>query len=817
MPPQRRRSAGRRSGQRVAVLILATVAASVTTRLPAQDPPDQHDPSTTPTRIRALLRDGDTPMPGVPIVIGMRSHEPPAEVVDGWLVARDDEAPHFTLSRTLRTDPNGDIVLPMTEGQPSFVVVAGAPFRGNRLEAAADGDGWVLRVERLHEVRAFAVDHEDRPLVDFAVEVVSNGRTLARATTDARGYATFGLEPRVTVRSSVVPAHWRGDVGDFPTVSSAQPNTTVTVRVPPHGTVRVRALRGGEPGRTRVHGVDLSSPARASIVRRRSDGHGVLGVAFDRVPLQQEIRGTLRADEAAMPFVGRGPTRAGEVVTIDVETDPPRPRIGFTASAADGSALRAGTSVHVCVATDTRRFHEYRPVAEDGRVLTHSLLRRLEGTAVRRVDADVTVRDEHGTLRAFSATHAVDLPLADTVLELGDVRLEPHPPLLCGRVVGDDGKPVANARVTVQAAPEAFAWLQQVTTSDAAGAFVVHGPLPRGDDGAVLPVRAWAAVGQGLATEETAATGTLAAFSEIVLTTSRPATGMLALRLAENGLALRSMLQFRLVDGNGHTRIVEPSALQWSPNGDGTATLGPLPVGTFDLGVDLRPGVPLRNLGKVTIQRGVTTHAPALRELDLGHLVQHKRLCIVDESGVPVPRTTIEYGIAGRTGTCSITSSDDGGFVSVLFGPRDLVITARADGKEPVLLTGLEGLADGAPVRLDPRRSLCVRVLGLPPDVPRERLHVLLRPVPRDQLADVVHVPLGAGDSAAVPRPRAGSYWLRIVVDTAPPGAGMRGTLVHQKADPVLVADGAPSDFEVALDEAAIEAIQKAIQKALGR
>jgi hypothetical protein len=45
----------------------------------------------------------------------------------------------------------------------------------------------------------------------------------------------------------------------------------------------------------------------------------------------------------------------------------------------------------------------------------------------------------------------------------------------------------------------------------------------------------------------------------------------------------------------------------------------------------------------------------------------------------------------------------------------------------------------------------------------------------------------------------------------------MRGTLVHQKADPVLVADGAPSDFEVALDEAAIEAIQKAIQKALGR
>jgi hypothetical protein len=110
-----------------------------------------------------------------------------------------------------------------------------------------------------------------------------------------------------------------------------------------------------------------------------------------------------------------------------------------------------------------------------------------------------------------------------------------------------------------------------------------------------------------------------------------------------------------------------------------------------------------------------------------------------------------------------------------------------------------------------------VRVLGLPHDVPRERLHVLLRPVPRDQLADVVHVPLGAGDSAAVPRPRAGSYWLRIVVDTAPPGAGMRGTLVHQKADPVLVADGAPSDFEVALDEAAIEAIQKAIQKALGR
>lgn len=770
--------------------------------LPAQQP----DPVAVSTTIRTVLRADGTPMPGVPVHLAAVDPGPPTALRDGWLVAVDERLRRMADSRVVHSDPEGRITLSFPDGTPNVALFAGAPFRSQRLER--DNDGFVLRVDRLEQFRVRAVDHEGRPLARFPLALEAIEQIEQVAWTDDTGHAMFGVDPAVTVRLVVVPFGWIGSRDGFPTVASQLPTATTTLRVPAFGTVRVRTLRGGVPAGCTVLGASLSAPVRVDRLTHGPPSDGCFGVEFDRVPLGAELSGRLRVADMSCAFTATGPKVAGEIVYADVETDPARPKFAFTIGGVPPSPFPQYVSVRVV--TDAGTFTDRVQVGERGRALAGFGGRPVRGERLARVDLDVLATVVPGDVRAFSASLPQDRELADGVLDLGTVTPVEHPPLLRGRVVDGDGRPLAGARITVQAEPEPYSWMQQTVFSEPDGRFVVHGPLPRGAGGEVLPTRAWAAVGVGVDRIETDATPAQSLGAAVTLVVVRPPRGSIELSLRDPLAVPKWQLVFTFVDAKGTRHELDAPRQRWSGSRAEVCTLGGVPAGRGELQVGLRPGVALRRLGEVVVAADGCVAPAELRDLDLSQAVAVRRVRAVDERGVPIARVTVRYTHQGGTGECSMTTSDRGGFAEVTVGPAALCATLEADGMEPRPLTDV---VDGADVVLGPRRRLAVTVQGLPPDARLDGIDVVLRPVARDQLADMVQAPVAAGGTAAVPRPKAGAYWLRVVVRVFPRPDAQSWETVYQAPAPVLVADGGAEAFACELDAAAVARIRELLAK----
>jgi hypothetical protein len=770
-------------------------------------PAAAQDPVPAPFVLRTLRADDGTPMPGVPLHVLPPGHQPAAELRDGWLIPIDRRLHDLAHSRVLWSDPNGELRGAFTgpDGIYGGGVFVGAPFRSRALEQGPDGP--VLRCERLEQFLVQARDADGAPLARLPlclVDLFGDGSTAAVeavAITDERGLCRFGIDPRTTVRLRVVPWGWVGPVQSFPTVSAALPGRSAQLVVPPFGAVQLRALRGGAPAKVALIAGELSVPVRWRLSRHGFDRADCRGVEYPRVALGVPLRGWLETDTGRHAFAASGPDAAGQTRVVDVETDPPRPQLAFTLSA-NGRLLTAadGVQVTVGVATDAGQGGyrvEHVDLDANGRGRASFARQRLVGKSLRRVDVHVQWPGPAG--RCASVSLVREQPLVPGALDLGQLELAAVPPLLRGRVLDAAGKPVAGARVTAQADPERWAWLQCEAVTEADGSFQVLGPWPRGEDGAPLAIRAFAGIGYDTTRRETPVRGPLPAGSETELVFARHERGDLALQFAAP-VSFSGLLAFELHAAGTSTVVLGAERVQW----DGSRCVLPsLPVGKVSLRVLLRPGVELLRFDDVQVPIGAEGPDPRLQGIDLTGLLTVHRLRAVDAAGVPLGRVQVTY--EGRGSESVLYGSQDrGGWFEVVVGPAPHRVAVGAPGYEPVPLGPVR---TGQDVVLHPRHRLRVEVRGLPPFVPRDRVAVQLRPVPRDLLTAMEFAPLGDGDRAMVPRPRPGSYWVRLLLreaDRTGKEELLNGETFLQGPNAVVVTEGMAETIEIELDAAAL-------------
>ena len=774
-------------------LLLATAA-----------PMAAQDPVPAPFVLRTLRADDGSPMPGVPLHVLPPGHQPAAELRDGWLIPIDRRLHDLAMSRVRWSDPNGELRGAFTgpDGIYGGGVFVGAPFRSRALEQGPDGP--VLRCERLEQFLVQARDAAGAPLARLPlclVDVFGDGSMAAVeavAITDDRGLCRFGIDPRTTVRLRLMPWGWVGPAHSFPTVSAALPGRSAQLVVPPFGAVQLRALRGGAPANVALLGSELSAPVRWRLSRQAFDRADCRGVEYARVALGVPLRGWLETNTGRHAFAASGPDAAGQTRVVDVETDPPRPQLAFSL-AANGRLLTAADHVLVTVgvATDAGYRVEHAELDATGRGVASFAWQRLTGTKLRRVDVHAQWSATDG--RCAAVSFAADRALAPGALDLGRLELAAVPPLLRGRVLDAAGQPVAGARVTAQADPEPWAWLQCEAVTEADGSFVVLGPWPRGEDGAPLAIRAFAGIGHDSSRRETPVRGPLVAGGETELVFARHQRGDLALQFTAP-VSFSGLLAFELRAAAALPVVLGAERVQWHGS---RCVLPSLPVGAVSLRVLLRPGVELLRFDDVQVPLAAQGVDPRLQRIDLTGLLAVHRLRAVDAAGVPLGRVELTYEGRGSDAV-SVGSQERGGWFEVVVGPAPHRVSVGAPGCEPVLLGPVRA---GQDVVLQSRQRLCVQVRGLPSFVPRQRVAVQLRPVPRELLTAMEFAPLGDGDRAMVPRPRPGSYWVRLLLreaDRTGKEELLNGATFLQGPNAVVVADGMAETIEIELDAAAL-------------
>lgn len=780
----------------VSCLLAGVMIGSAVAQVPGSLGKD-HDPEPKPLRVRTMLREGSTPVAGVPVHFQPRDFAAARTTVrDGWLVSCDPALERLVAGKLATSDGDGYATVVTPDGVPEGEVFAGAPFRKIAFEPYQDF--YVLWVEELARCEVRVRDGAGAPQAGLPLHLLGAGRGTEAAWTDAEGRAVFGIDPAVTVRLDVAPFGWFGPGGDLPSLALAGARDVVWV-APPFGEVRVRAVRNGVPVSTPIDGLWLEpSPGRAL----ESASEPVAGLWLPRVAVGHAVRGQLEVGSLRLPFACEGPTRQGEVVTVDVDIDPPRPKLALHVTGIAG--LAPGAQVSVMVRTDTRRFHEYVPVAADGRVLAAFDHERLSGERLCRVDVDLVVDAGHG----YSASKAVEMPLANGVLDLGTIELQPSPPLLHGTVDMPGALRPSGGRVTVQPIAEAFAWLQTTGFVADDGTFAVRGPLPRDDEGVVLPVRGWATVGSGVDRCETAAQAAPADGGPVTFVIAPPAAGSLSITLRQGGLLPR-LVWFDFVGAGGERRFFDHVRLQWQGNQSNACELRGLPLGRGDLRVLLAPGVELLRIADVVVA-GAGTVDPRLQQLDLAPFVQRRRVCVKDEAGVPIGTLHTSYCMPGKEPILWGSSSPDG-WVEVVLGPKPHRVMIATPGKEP---RSVDEVADGADLVLGPRQMVRVVLQGLPADVPAAWVSVLLRPVERENLRDVVSATLADGCTATLPRPPAGRYVVWITVQRPAGKAGSAASVQFVAPAPFDVEDTtAAPDYTCELDAATIERITAMLAK----
>ncbi|MEO6596936.1 MAG: hypothetical protein ABIP94_19495 [Planctomycetota bacterium] len=786
---------------------LLAVFSAALAALTAQEKP-QHDPQPVAVRVRTVLRGDDAPMPGVPVYVVQGRDLQGATLVDGWSRAVDPRVRKLAFARVVRSDPDGFVTLTLPDGKlEDREVFAGAPFRSQRLENGADH--LLLRVDRLEQFVVRAIDTAGQALPHFPLALHANGRDEFVAVTDARGMSAFGVDPTFTARLTVLPSGWLGPIDGFPTVAQQLPGKFSTLTVPPFGIVRVRMLRDGKPAPTTVNGANVHAPRACSLEVRGSPIES-RGVEFGPVALGQVLRGRVRSGDVSTPFEAAAPRSAGEIVFVEIETNPACPKLTFqvTAVGADLQQCQLLMLVH----TDAGAFSASPSIDSDGHVLC-SLSGPLRGERLLRVDVDVTQNPPLQPARGWSVSVVVDRPLtADH--SLGVIGLAPHEPVLRGRVVDAKGQPVPNANVDIEAERDSGCIRQQRLWSQADGSFEFVGPVFRGEHGAPVRTIAAASLGNGRDAVRGEPSAPLALGSEVTLSLPEPSKGFLELTLHDMKAVPHFMLPFAFVDATGQRRALDLQRCEWTgPPGD-VCRLGPLPAGRGSLLVLLRSGVELRRIDGIEVPVGEGRQDPRLTGLDLSDVVRACRMRVIDDQGVPIAGARVEY--RGLSDSFSMGPSDAGGWLDIAAvkqnGPR---LTISAPGKEPVELTEVQ---NGDDIRLGPRRRVQVTVLGLPADLPRDRLGVMFRSVVRENLQSGQFVPLGANDAATVPAPPNGRYHLRLCVSNPSTDGGSSWSTAGQRDADVLFGEGAaaridPAPVEYTLDAETIANLRKMLAK----
>jgi hypothetical protein len=758
-------------------------------------------PKPTKVTIHTVLRSDGLPVPGVPVyVVDQQWRERPKD--DGWLRTRDNRVARLAASQLVSSDPNGVVTLTVPNGElrPHLVSV-GSGFGSGQVEKV-DGK-WLLRVDRLDQYAVRAVDEAGRPMAHFAVALHVDGYDRVVELTDARGIAVFGAK-KYPNKVIAAPAGWVGSVDGFPVITAKSSGRAVKLVVPPFGTVRLRVLREGKPAPHLVFGGALGELSSETL--KASGGRSKCrGVEFTRVPVRGTLRGKLRAGPVSAEMDIVGPRKAGEVLVVDVETDPIRPKLTFKVAAKDfGQKLPKSASVRVRAKTDAGWFEEGRVLGADGRALLTFGRKPLQGDRLLRLEVELILFTSN---RKWGAKIDLDQPLPLSLIDLGNIELLEEMPTLRGRVVDWRGQPVAHAAIDIRPEPGVEATHSYRTFSDAQGYFLSRSKPFRKPNGELARMVAEPSHGRGTHARYGDPSKPVPVGGDIILTLRRPSTGYVEVSFPDRMAVSFSLLQFSFLTNKGERHNLLLRECRRVRGTQNTYHVGPLPPGRGKLLVCLHPGCELLRFEDVDIAADEVCRDERLRNLVLSELVTTAKLRVVDETGRALPGARIHYSKGTDTISSGSPQTDTLEVTVAKHDDRQLKVTA--EGKEPVILTDV---TDGAVVRMGPRKRVRVSVVGLPADLPRDRLAVMFRSVERTNLQPWQIELLGEGDFAKLPVPAYGGYYLRLVVVKAANDPNSGWSWAGQSPETVIVGNFELKPMEFSVTEADLKRLRKLLR-----
>lgn len=725
--------------------------------------------------IRVVGEADGMPRPGV--VIYLRSGDAVQIDDDGFLVAEDRAVRKLRHAQMVRTDPDGRAQLTSAMPLQWWHFNIAEPHLRFGQAKKVDGE-WLIKVRENVAVGVRVIDADGQAMAGFPVALHAAGKDMAVAITDETGRALLGVSADFKARAVICPAGWIGPRDAFPTVAeSLVGRRGVTMKVPPHGALRLRRMRGGvsQPGAVGAHQfshptayTNLNSPIGAKAKKAK-------GVLYPFVALGIQLTSYPQfGGRERLEF--KGPTTAGEVCDVDVDLG-----VTMTMRCSGFDGEKVSGSLRVRLITDAGEETTYANHNRNGAFVIE-LGRAIKGTRLLRVDVDAP---------NHSVAHACDHSLRAASIDLGDLKLIAHEPQLRGRVLDALGKPVANVEVGISATNKPNAGYVKMTDAD--GRFVSSSPVLRDADG--VPIQLFAKARHGkLASERVRGVA-----GEVTLTI-RPLAPSAHKLIARNGSVVVQLTNkhdprraSRVLKLGGRYGVGKMPTAKPLPDGGTEITFSGLRAGTYHL----MAAAP--NHGKFLLFDDLVVPrdgpCPDVRLQELNYLKYARKVVVrvLDEQSVPIAGARVML-------PSQICTTDGAGNATLYVGRiAKTTGTIQMLGKRTVRR---DNWPKELVVTLEKASNLQIHVVGLPADLPRTNLEVWLRDEVRERF-DGPRQMLLANDTMSVPMPARGKYDMYLLV-TRRERHSSRSSAVHIDSEVVEIDENKDLKLEFVLKEGVI-------------
>ncbi|MEZ6037213.1 MAG: carboxypeptidase-like regulatory domain-containing protein [Planctomycetota bacterium] len=752
------------------------------------------DPIAQPITVVVVGHDDGLPRPGVPLYVSLPSPGATADA-DGWVLAEGPEVRRLRAATFVFTDPEGRATLGSSP-HPYALQVGEPYFRwGNPV---VNGSEWKVVVGQHEPVGVRVVDAGGKPLADFPVALHAAGKDLSVAITDATGRAMLGVPPDFTARAVIAPAGWVGPKDGFPSIAeSLAGRRGAVLTVPPHGTLRLMAVRNGQPVRESVNAVGFFAPDTYAPLCEQpgAAAKDAIGLVYPRVALGLELQSYSPLQRYGAGLLScTGPTEAGECKTVDLDLGP---LITFRVQGV--AATPHLIQPQVLLVTDGEELRASPDQRDDGTFVVDPR-RALQGRKLLRIDLDVGA----GRPGHRSGTLLADRALPAKSIQLGEVVLAPVEPQLRGIVLDEHGKPAAGVHVAIT--PTGERNRGYVVESDAEGRFVSRHAIVRGDDGAPKQLFAYAY------TDQLEAPVVQAVDGELTLTLKPraegrkvvPQKGVVVARL--RGVTEPEHLRMRVRLVSARSGEFMPRSVEVLEGGAGAVVrFEGVRKGSFSLRVPAADGAPVEVLDAIEVSGEGECDDARLADIDCALAMRQVVVEVVDAVGVPVAGARLE-------GPASLRQTDGKGVARMWIGTNhEPSVLVSAPGWRSVRV---EQWPAQQLVQLEPAGTLQVEIVGLPAEAPRERFEVWIRDAVRERFAGP-RGKLAAGcDVVTIELPARGSYLPQLWLGKrdSPPGSHA-GSSVHYGTEPVEIGDAPAEPLRIVLTDEEIAQLQEMLAK----